>query len=51
MVIFVVEVAFGGARDISFKVDELEMLDASSFGAETFETTELIVERSIFSGS
>jgi hypothetical protein len=50
MVILVVEVGFG-ACDRVFRVDVLEMLEASSFDAETFEMTELMVLKSIFSGN
>jgi hypothetical protein len=50
IVIFVVEVGFGAACEAVFSVDVLEMLESSSVVAETFETTELMVLRSIFSG-
>ena len=48
IVILVVEVCFG-ACGIVFKVDVLEILELSSVDAETFETTELMVPKSILS--
>ena len=49
MVIFVVDVGFGG---LVLRVEDVEVLDIESVVvAETLETTELTVPRSIFSGS
>jgi hypothetical protein len=48
IVIFVVVLCFG-VCDKVFKVEVLETLEVSSWVAETFETTELMVPKSIFS--